>query len=521
MPYTHSSPDECVYPEIRSLLIGTNYIGNSEDISCNCSIRSPIYTPEWDYEHREYFSIYSEGASSIVTFLSAVLSIDFRKDPPEFINKEIFEYIKEELRSIPLKHRKEISKFIRAFVSSKIPPYASRVSITCGNTYLGWIDLRPMIGGISEAYIKQPNWMKPPRYYITCEREFTPVPSLRPRSEEVEKIECVPYVQYAGHGEIGVCAQYAARLVLLTLKGKDAPTVPEVISNAAKNILRGGIERPRGEGLRASEISQILEREGYNIFRYSRTLCYKCSQPIRELQCMNCGSKFSMSPVKMEPNIENIYAYVESGFPVVLGVEKAKLLEWWDGRGENPHALVAIGHTLSEDDKVDGLIVHDVSTYPYKVLSDPHNGRSLEEIISEALVPVPREVTTRYQVAREAILEFMSQVELEEGEEYRPMLVEADKVKRWLAEGVPRTHFHVYKIPKKVREDFSRAFLDRYVWLFEIKKDLGNGRREYKGDILYSGTRERMLGFNLPDLDIYGFIDENGEFLVKEYPKKT
>ncbi len=429
---------------------------------------------------------------------------------------QLFPALKEELREVPLSHRKKISKLIRSIISSEIPPYVNRVVVTNGGTLLGWIDIRPMFGGrISEAYIKPPAWMVPPQYYLTCEREVSPVASLRPRSGEVEKIECVPYVQYAGFGEIGVCAQYAARLVLLTLKGINAPTVPEITSSAVKEILLGGIERSREEGLTVNEIAHILEREGYNIFRYSRTLCDACGQPFHEIQCINCGNRLSISSVSKEPNIENIYAYVESGFPVLLGIKRAKLLEWWDGKGDEPHALVAIGHTLSEDDKVDGLIVHDVSKYPYQVLTNLHNGKPLEEIIDEVIVPVPREVTIRYQVAREAIFGLL---ELEEGEEYRPLLVEADKVKRWLGEGVQRYHFDDYHIPQEVQEDFSRAFLDRYVWLFEIKKNLGNGRREYKGDILYSGTNERILGFNFPDLNIYGFIDENDEFQTKEYP---
>ena len=518
MKYTHSNSGECIYPEIRSLLEGAGYFRNPEDISCSCSNRWPSYTPEWDYEYREYFDIYSKGAFGVAKFLSTIISLDLRKKDDEssqFI--QLSPALKEKLREVPLSNRKKISKLIRSIISSEIPPYVNRVLVTNGGAFLGWIDIRPMIdGGITEAYIKPPARMVPPQYYLTCEREIIPVASLRPRSGEVEKIECVPYVQYAGSGEIGVCAQYAARLVLLTLKGINAPTVPEITSSAVKEILLGGIERSREEGLTVGEIAHILEREGYNIFKYSRILCDVCGQPFHEIKCINCGNRLSISPVSMEPNIENIYAYVESGFPVLLGVERAKLLEWWDGKGDEPHALVAIGHTLSENDKVDGLIVHDVSKYPYQVLTDPHNGKPLEEIINEAIVPVPREVTIRYQIAREMILELLK-VELEEGEEYRPMLVEADKVKRWLGEGVKRDHFDDYHIPQEVQEDFSSAFLDRYVWLFEIKKSLGNGKREYKGDILYSGTNDRILGFNIPDLNIYGFIDENDVFQTKKY----
>jgi len=513
MKYTHSNPDECIYPEIRSLLKGGGYFRNSEDISCSCSNRWPSYTPEWDYEYREYFDIYSEGEFNVAKFLSAIISLDLRKKDDEFYQlMQLYPTLKKELREVPLSHRKKISKLIESIISFKIPPYVNRVLVTSGGTFLGWIDIRPMVGGgISEAYIKPPPWMVPPQYYLTCEREVSPVASLRPRSGEVEKIECVPYVQYAWFGEIGVCAQYAARLVLLTLKGINAPTVPEITSSAVKKVLLGGIERSREEGLTVDEIANILEGEGYNIFRYSRT---------HKIQCTNCGNRLSIPSVSGEPTIENIYAYVESGLPVLLGIERAKLLEWWDGKGDEPHALVAIGHTLSENDKVDGLIVHDVSKYPYQVLTDPHNGKPLEEIINEAVVPVPREVTIRYQQAKKMIFGLLEllKVELEEGEEYRPMLVEADKIKRWLGEGVQRDHFEDYRIPQEVQEDFSRAFLDRYVWLFEIKKNLGNGRREYKGDILYSGTYERILGFNLPDLNIYGFIDGNNEFQTKEYP---
>lgn len=506
MQYTHSTIDNCRFGEIKKLLEKSNYFKYCSRPSCSCKSRYPIYNPEWDYEHREFFSIYSQGATEATKFLSHVISLDLRRGV-----RPSFQIIKDRLKGIPIRHRKKIADIIKDGFSSGIPPYVKRVSITGHRGYLGWIDLGPF-GDISEAYLRPPYWMKHPKYHVTCERSFYPAPSLRPRTKEVEKVEGVPFVIAGGH--VGVCAQYAARLLLLTLEGVNAPTVPELTFGALQNVLMGGVERERKEGLSASEIGNIIEKGKYNIFNYSRKLCPECGQPVREIHCSTCDTGFVVSSASMEPTVENIYAYVESGIPVILGIEKAKMLEWWDGEGEEAHAIVAIGHTLSKNDKVDGLIVHDVSKYPYKILNEMHNGRGLEEIIREAVVPVPLEVTIRYEVAREAVLEI---VDLEENEKYRPMLVEADRIKKWLGQGEPRIHFDTYTISNEVKRGFSRAFLDRYVWLFEIKKDLGKSRREYRGDVIISATRPKTLGFNFPTEGIYAITNDKDELVQKTY----
>ncbi len=136
MKYTHSNPDECIYPEIRSLLKGGGYFRNSEDISCSCSNRWPSYTPEWDYEYREYFDIYSEGEFNVAKFLSAIISLDLRKKDDEFYQlMQLYPTLKKELREVPLSHRKKISKLIESIISFKIPPYVNRVLVTNGGLF--------------------------------------------------------------------------------------------------------------------------------------------------------------------------------------------------------------------------------------------------------------------------------------------------------------------------------------------------------------------------------------------------
>jgi len=211
----------------------------------------------------------------------------------------------------------------------------------------------------------------------------------------------------------------------------------------------------------------------------------------------------------LKPTKENIYAYIESGIPVILGVERAGDLPWWDDTINEGHALVRIGHTLSNNGDVTGFIVHDVSKYPYQVLKEPlENGKSIEDIIVEAIVPLYHEIVINYPTAKELAMEM---IDFENGQSYRPQLVEANKIKKWLAEGEQREHFLGYSIDEKVKECFSKAYISRYAWLFEIKVESGNGTRKYVGDIIISAEEPRVLGFNFPLERMCGYIDENSQ----------
>lgn len=504
MRKSHNDINQCSYGYVKDLLIDSGYLENNGKVACECTKRRPVYSTEWDSEYREHFDKFSSGINIGSHILGKVLQLE------EFPG-ELPSALKEKILKIPSVYRKNMIDVIHELGEVELPPFIDRVYLKIKGDYKGYIDFAP-IGKISEVFLKPPLWMQPPQYYVTCKRQFYPGKALF-RPEMYEIICCVPYVNV--QEQIGVCAQYAVRLALMVLSPK-APTVPELTFKASRSSLSGGIERPQNQGWNADEITHIIESEGYTAFRYSRHFCQLCNKPLRKVKCIECDNELMISPTSLEPTIENIYAYVESGIPVLIGVKNVSYLPWWPkGSGEGAHALVAIGHTISEKGVVDGLIVHDESTFPYQVLKEPLDGdEPLENAIIEAIAPVYREITVGYPEAKALALGI---VDLKENQTYRPILVEADRVKSWLGDGEKRRHFSEYSIDKKVLKEFStHAYLDRYVWIFEINGEL-NGNRTYEGDVIISATRPHVMGFNLPSEGILVYRDENMDFNELKY----
>jgi len=390
---------------------------------------------------------------------------------------------------LPQNEKEKIFQLIGQLDDVDIENSLSRLSISINGQKLGYVDLTPF-QQVCDAFLKPPHWMRPPTYYITCAKPYIPETTLRYNKGETDEINCVPYIKV--NPTIGVCAQYAMRMALVIMSPK-APTVPELISEAMNTALSGGVERESSIGWHPDEIHHFFEISGYGVFRYSRS----------QLRCDNCGHL--VSDIRVVPSVENIYAYVESGLPVIIGVKNTKYLPWW-GDGDEAHALVAVGHTLDSNGRVDGIIVHDESMYPYQVLKEPlMNGKALEEVIFEAIAPVPREVTVEYQVARSLATQFF---DLDEDDVIRPILTDSNQIKKWLGEGIRRHHLERYDLPSHVKEDFLSAYMDRYVRLFEIGKENGADKREYIGDVIVGAINPTILGFVKQKQGIYGFRDE-------------
>lgn len=482
--------------------MGSNYFdGNLSD--CQCVVRTSVYNAEWDSERKEYFDRWGEGVMIAAEVFEKLFSLE-EFNPPE---------LEKIVKSIPKKHREKVIEAIKVYSEVKIPQSIVRILIYSKDNYSGYIDITPM-GEIGDVHLKPPSWMKSPYYWVTCNKHFVPEKTLRPESKET--IECVPY-SHVTDGEIGVCAQHSVRLALMNLLQR-VPTVPELTFWANRRALHGGFNRSQIVGWTAEEMtdvmSEAIRREGFTAFRYSNPKCPKCREVLPNVICTACGSETPLSFLR--PTKENIYAYIESGIPVLLGIERAGDLPWWDDSIEGGHALVGIGHTLSNKGEVTGFIVHDVSTYPYQVLQEPfENGKSLEEIIVEAIVPVYREIVINYPYAKELALKIINANKIQQ---YRPQLVDANRIKRWLAEGEQRGHFINYSIDEKVRECFSKAYISRYAWLFEIKHELGDGTREYRGDVIISAEEPKVLGLNLPLEGKCLYIDEtSGDKIAVDY----
>ena len=461
----HTSLSECDYPGICTLLSGAGYFRGFSEYSCHCVRKNSVYSREWDREYRGYFSHECEGIHIGGSMLKVAL----------------------DRASIPQDEKEKVVRIIEQLEDISIDNSISRLSISINNDRLGYVDLTPFMQ-VCDAFLKPPHWMRPPTYYVTCAKPYIPETTLRYKRGEIDEINCAPYIKV--NSVIGVCAQYAMRMALMILSPK-APTVPELISEAINTALSGGVEREPDIGWHPDEIHHFFEIRGYGVFRYSRS----------QLRFDNWGHL--VSDMRMVPGIENIYAYVESGLPVIIGVRNTKYLPWW-GDGDEAHALVAIGHTLDGNGRVDGIIVHDESTYPYQILKEPlAGGKTLEDVIFEVIAPVPREVMVEYQVARSLATQFF---DLDEEDIIRPVLIDSNQIKKWLGEGTRRRHLEAYDLPAVVKEDFLSAYMDRYVWLFEMRKERGD-KREYVGDVIVGAINPSILGFVMPEQRIYGFRD--------------
>ncbi len=512
----------CKIPPIKKLLIESNYFKYIKNRECSCIIRTPTYSREWDSEFNETFQKQFGGIQYARNFIKDILNLSHDL-PLDYRNT-----ISPIVREIPRKYRNKIVKLIDKVISDKgLQNYVQRVLIFHQEKYRGYIDVNHL-GYICDVYIKPPFYMKAPTYFVTCERRFLSDFVLRQRTEEVDVVECAPYNK-AENRTIGVCAQYSARTALFCLM-QHPPTVPELAFRASRKFIHGGLGE-QSEGWTPEELKNILEYEGFNTFRYHRQHCKKCKHPITKLICDNCGKEEPLYHINVEPSLRNIYAYVESGLPVIIGIEDAYSLPWWKDKptredtNQNKHALVVIGHTMTKEG-VNGLIVHDVSTYPYQILTKSKDGGPLEDIIFEAISITPRDIVVSYEVVDalfEAIFE-EGAFTLDKDVTYRAFLVESDSVIKWLVEGKERKHFESYNIPEKVKNDFKGAHWDKYMWLFEMKKEIPlSNKYEYVGDVLFNATRtptpkdDIIRAWNLPQQGEYLFYDTELNLHHKNY----
>ena len=133
---------------------------------------------------------------------------------------------------------------------------------------------------------------------------------------------------------------------------------------------------------------------------------------------------------------------------------------------------------------------------------------AIEEIVDSAIIPVPREVAVEYPVAKGIFEETVGKLQeygILNNIIYRPLLVDAHHAKRMLGEAVRRAGIMDCNIPENVRKDFLYAYMDRYVWMFELRYDTDTERYRYAGDILIGTKFPALLGMNVPEAETYAF----------------
>ena len=231
---------------------------------------------------------------------------------------------------------------------------------------MGFVDLRPVTDGseISETYLVPPDSLVQKNIYFKC---------LRPCDQYGEQVTCTPYIM--PESIFGVCIHASMWICLKILEGMiEKPlSIPEIQKTAY------GSPYTDKQGLPFVQTARIL--------RMSRAYSFYIN---------NSEALLDDDRMLME-----LYAYVESGLPVIVGVD-TRDLAWWNGAREHGyHSIVAIGHSM-KDNMTDGFIFHDESALPYQMLNSSdvlkawHIPRLLEfsdTTVRELLVAVPPEVS--------------------------------------------------------------------------------------------------------------------------------
>jgi hypothetical protein len=261
-------------------------------------------------------------------------------------------------------------------------PYVKRVffkeDIPRGGK-IGFVHLRPVsdAGLISEAYLKPPKLLSPKNsVYVKC---------LGFYDDYGEIVECVPYIMPDGifgmciHGSIWICLKILERRKTI----QKSLCVPEI-----QTLVSG---RP------------YTDKEGL-VFKQAARLLRMCRT--------NTVYKDNKTPSILTDDqmLFELYAYVESGFPVILGVDVADL-EWWrdeEGKASDHgfHSIVTIGHTL-EKNRINGFVFHDESVLPYQTLTNDQllkawhhkDETDPKDFTREYLVAVPPQVTLEFAEA--------------------------------------------------------------------------------------------------------------------------
>ncbi len=273
-------------------------------------------------------------------------------------------------------------------------PYVRRISFT---------DLRPVTDAseVSETYLTPPRQLTPSNgVYLKC---------LGRHREYGRVVTCTPYIM--PDSIFGMCIHGSIWISLKILENagmiEKALTIPEI-----QTLARGHPYTDK-EGLLFKQAARLL--------RMCRTHAFYVETQAPDLDD---------NAMLME-----LYSYVESSLPVIIGVDTRKLPWWATSREEGYHSIVAIGHTMSGND-VDGFVFHDESALPYQVLGMDDLLEAWHSFpdsqVRELLVAVPPQVKlpfTRAYQQFEQMLSILRDREIAEveadGIRIRPMLVRA------------------------------------------------------------------------------------------------
>ena len=368
-------------------------------------------------------------------------------------------------------------------------PWVTRIYLEYKKKDWGICNLRPvqprcpeshdmLSSEISEMYIKPPKHMtKDNGYYIKC---------LCDTNAYGNGIGCVPFIMPNPY--FGVCAQASVWIALKCLENRsngavESAPIPEIQKSATGHYFSDS------EGLVFANITRLLKMNACEAFVYDTS--------------MDPFKSFSFDEMY---NI--IYAYVESGLPVILGVDVSKL-DWWDNSPPGYHTIVLIGHTIDkESGKIDGFIPHDESRFPYLEIKKDELKRAgdvpktykermgiPEDVaIRRSVVGTPPAVKAGYEktFSHRIILDQLCLKGVLDKEEYpiRPMLIHREDFINWLN----KQEFDDEAFKDFLGEGIKRFPYIPFIWILQLHEHEMK-RREFEtiGAVIYDGTNGNLI----------------------------
>ncbi len=217
-------------------------------------------------------------------------------------------------------------------------PFVKRLIFKDKSIYTGFVHVRP----VSDAHKVSETFLSPPREkrddkncFITCGNSY---------NEYGEPaVFCAPFIM--PETIFGMCIHGSIWISLKILERRQGQRVEACDIPKIQNMAMGSPYTDQ-DGLKFSKASRILRMCNCNSFYINNI-----ENPL--------GTR-----IDDEKMIYTLYAYVESGLPVIIGVD-TRDLDYLEDLRSDYHSIVAIGHTMT-DGKVDEFIFHDESNLPLR-----------------------------------------------------------------------------------------------------------------------------------------------------------
>lgn len=396
----------------------------------------------------------------------------------------------------------------------KATPYVKRLQLYYSNNFFGIVSVRPINpkdpedhkkvhSEVSETYLREPPHMTEDNYfYLKCKDKY---------DEYGFSISCIPFIMPNPY--FGVCAQAAVWISLKILE--------RLSSNAVKS----------------QSIPHIQLSASGHYFSDAKGLIFP---HIGRLFRMNNCEAFLYDSWKMrltDDEMKNIiYAYVESGFPVIIGIDVSKA-RWWDGHPPGYHSIVLIGHTIDgKTGKINGFIAHDESRFPYitineeellKVWDIPEETKKkyLEDPkkpIRMAAVGVPPVVGVGYEevVKWTLILDGLYKRKIIDKKQFpiRPILTTFNNFMDFFKS----LKFGDNKFKKLIKEKHQRVLFPGWMWMLLLyESEMERLKNRIRGIILVDGYDGDIL-FSFIDRRYVLYKDrEDGKIYLDVYKRKS